>query len=104
MKLTNKEKLVLDYLKKAWEEFLKLDRQHPDEARDFDDGIHRCQYLMGMRIARKYHPEIFPIKKLKKCCAGCMVFTGGEIKHHEDCPYYKKAVFKKGKKLLEGLK
>lgn len=23
-----------------------------------------------------------------KCVAGCKHFTGGEIKHHKDCPYY----------------
>ena len=23
-----------------------------------------------------------------QCEAGCMHFTGGEVKHHRDCPYY----------------
>ncbi len=23
-----------------------------------------------------------------KCVAGCKVFTGDEIQHHKDCPYY----------------
>jgi len=23
-----------------------------------------------------------------KCVAGCKYFTGGEIKHHKDCPFY----------------
>ncbi|MEH0154011.1 hypothetical protein V6R21_07665 [Limibacter armeniacum] len=26
--------------------------------------------------------------KQPKCVAGCTHYTGGEIKHHKDCPYY----------------
>ena len=59
------EKEILKNLKNAWNSFLKLDKQHPDGERDFADGIHRCQYLIGMRIARKHEPKIFPIKKIK---------------------------------------
>ena len=57
--MTFKEKEILNHLIKAWNIFNKLDRQHPDELRDFCDGIHRCQYLIGMRIARKIEPKIF---------------------------------------------
>lgn len=56
------EKKVTDYLVKAYNEFVKLNSQHPDELRDFTDGIHKCQYLIGMRVARKAEPKIFPIK------------------------------------------
>lgn len=24
----------------------------------------------------------------KKCVAGCVMYHGGEIKHHKDCPFY----------------
>ena len=27
-------------------------------------------------------------KSSDKCVMGCMHFTGGEIKHHKDCPFY----------------
>lgn len=60
----NKEKEILKLLTKTWDKFLKLKKQHPDEERDFADGIHKCQYLIGMRIARKYEPKIFPIKNV----------------------------------------
>lgn len=56
------EKKILNLSVEMWTLFLKLKSQHPDEAKDFADGIHRCQYLIGMRIARKYEPKIFPIK------------------------------------------
>ena len=29
-----------------------------------------------------------------QCEAGCMVFTGGERKHHRDCPYYPESMTK----------
>ncbi len=61
--MTKQEMIVLNHLVDAFNEFIKLKSQHPDEQRDFADGIHKCQYLLGMRIARKYEPEIFPRKK-----------------------------------------
>ena len=60
-----KEKEILKYLVKAWNIFVKLKRHHPDEERDFADGIHKCQYIIGMRFARKQAPKIFPIKRIK---------------------------------------
>lgn len=60
--LTKKEEKIEVYLVKAWNLFNKVPRQHPDELRDFCDGIHKCQYIMGMRRARKYFPKEYPIK------------------------------------------
>ncbi len=28
-------------------------------------------------------------KTAERCVSGCKAFTGGEIKHHKDCPFYK---------------
>ena len=56
------EKKVLEKLAEAWNEFLKLEKQHPDEISDFCDGIHKCQLVIGMRFARESNPEIFPKK------------------------------------------
>jgi hypothetical protein len=70
MKMTKEELEVIDYLRKAWGAFLKLERQHPDEERDFADGIHKCQYLMGMRVARRVDPLLFPVK-VKEECGNC---------------------------------
>ncbi len=61
--LTKQEKRVLIHLTDAWNEFIKLDTQHPEELKDFADGVHKCQYLIGMRIARRVESKIFPIKK-----------------------------------------
>lgn len=28
------------------------------------------------------------MSKEEKCCAGCKMYYGGEIKHHKDCVFY----------------
>ena len=30
-----------------------------------------------------------------KCAAGCKHFSGGELKHHKDCPFYEDSLSKK---------
>jgi hypothetical protein len=60
--LTEQEGKIMDSLVDAWNEFIKLDRQHPCEINDFADGIHRCQYQLTMRILRRDYPEGYPIK------------------------------------------
>ena len=61
--MKTQEKKVLDLLVDAWNEFIKLNEEHPDEQEDFKDGIHKCQYIIAMRIAREHEPKIFPRKK-----------------------------------------
>lgn len=56
------EEKVLKMLAECWNEFLKLEVQHPAEQREFCDAIHRCQDLIGVRVARKYRPDLFPNK------------------------------------------
>lgn len=60
--MKKREKKIIDHLASAWNEFVKLDKEHPDEQNDFANGIHQCQYIMGMRVARKHESKIFPIK------------------------------------------
>lgn len=60
--LTEDEGKVMDSLITAFNEFCKLGRQHPDEIRDFTDGIHKCQDLLAVRIARREYPNGWPIK------------------------------------------
>jgi hypothetical protein len=56
------ERKVLDLTAECWNEFVKLKSTHPDELNDFADGIHKLQYILGMRMVRRDHPDIFPIK------------------------------------------
>lgn len=59
----SKETIILKKLAEVYSLFTELKSQHPDELNDFIDGIHKCQYVLGMRIARKDHPNLFPIKE-----------------------------------------
>lgn len=54
---------ILDNLVAAWNAFVKLQVTHPMELGDFCDGIHRCQYVLMAREARRSRPDIYPIKK-----------------------------------------
>lgn len=56
------EKQISDRLCEAMNLFNELDSQHPSEMHDFVDGIHKCQYVLGMRILRRDYPEIYPMK------------------------------------------
>lgn len=39
-----------------------------------------------------------------KCVAGCKHFTGGEIKHHKDCPFYPESFSEMNDNLKDKLK
>jgi hypothetical protein len=60
--LTDAEGVVMDALIRAVEAFARLDRQHPQEINEFVDGIHKCQDLLAVRIARRHYPHGWPIK------------------------------------------
>ncbi|EXG87886.1 hypothetical protein K413DRAFT_4788 [Clostridium sp. ASBs410] len=57
------EKEILDNLVAAWNAFVKLPATHPMELGDFCDGIHKCQYVLMAREARRSRPDIYPVKK-----------------------------------------
>jgi len=55
------EEKILLMLSDTWNEFLKLQSQHPSEKDYFCDGINKCQHIIAMRIARGARPDLFPI-------------------------------------------
>lgn len=61
--LTSEEGEVMNALVTAWNTFLGLERQHPSELSDFANGIHQCQNLLAVRIARREYPDGWPKKK-----------------------------------------
>ena len=54
---------ILDNLVAAWNAFVKLPVTHPMELGDFCDGIHKCQYVLMAREARRSKPDLYPIKE-----------------------------------------
>lgn len=57
---SEKEKVVMDHLAKAWEAFLSLEKTHPCHNKDFSDGIHKCQDVILHKIVQRDYPETFP--------------------------------------------
>jgi hypothetical protein len=60
--LTEQEGKVMDSLVDAWNEYVKLEKQHPTDIDEFCDGIHRCQHALTIRILRRDYSEGYPIK------------------------------------------
>ena len=57
--LTEQELKMLDKLADCFNEFTQFEKQHPDDVRDFADGIHICQRIIMGRIAVRQHPLVF---------------------------------------------
>ena len=55
--LTDEEGEVMDALCEAVDAWNELERQHPDEDRDFYDAIHRLQDLLAVRVMRRLYPK-----------------------------------------------
>jgi len=60
---TKEEEIVMDKLVEAHIAFNNLERQHPDELKDWVVYLHHLQKLLGFRILRREHPKVFPIKE-----------------------------------------
>lgn len=57
------EKMILDKLSEAYNLFIELEQQYLDEIETFKKGIQQCEYIIGIRYARKYRPDLFIEKK-----------------------------------------
>jgi hypothetical protein len=60
--LTQQEGKVMDALVEAWNEYIKLEKQHPSDIDEFKNGIHKCQHALIIRVLRREFPEGYPIK------------------------------------------
>lgn len=63
--ISDETRLLYDIID-LWNKFISLPRQHPDELLEFKAHLHAIQSLIGMRILRKEHPEIFPTYKTQR--------------------------------------
>lgn len=57
--LVDAERACMDHLLKAHEAFLSLQRNRPDEQRDWVDGMHRLQDLLANRVLHRLYPEFW---------------------------------------------
>jgi len=65
VQITKEEKQVLDKISEAHRAFAELEQQHPNDIRDYINGIHILQGLIMQRIARRADPNMFPTYKTK---------------------------------------
>ena len=57
--MTPEEHSVWSHLGLAYEAFVKLNQTHPSHLKDFADGLHMCQSIVGQRILQRLVPEHF---------------------------------------------
>lgn len=62
---TIQEKNILTAIGYIWNEYIKLEKQHPNEQNEFAAGIHTLQHLIAIRAVRRNFPKMFPVKKDK---------------------------------------
>ena len=57
--MTDQERDLLNKLADCWNDFCKLEIQHPDDARDYADAIHDCQRIIISRYTVRQYPKFF---------------------------------------------
>lgn len=64
MSFTEKEKEIMNKITEIHNSYIELESQHPSDLPEWIDSIHNLQKIMGMRILRREHTDIFPIHKI----------------------------------------
>jgi hypothetical protein len=59
---TPDEQEIMDLLVAAHNKFSTLETTHPDETREWFDGVHALQDVIGRRILRRLFPATYPTK------------------------------------------
>jgi len=47
----------MDALVEAWNEYIKLEKQHPSDIDEFKNGIHKCQHALIIRVLTENQQE-----------------------------------------------
>lgn len=53
VRLSKQEREILYHLATAWNKFLKLPKEHPDDNNEFRYAIHKAQLMILVRPERK---------------------------------------------------
>lgn len=59
MELEPAEDEIIEHLAAAWNLHAALPVQHPSDAAEMMDAIHRAQHLVMVRPTRRANPDIF---------------------------------------------
>ena len=57
---TTREMHILDLIVDIHHQYMLLESTHPSDKSEWQTAIHHLQHILGMRILRREHPEIFP--------------------------------------------
>lgn len=57
--MTPHEREALDALVAAWNKFVELPVEHPDDQTEFRHGIHQLQHMIMMRSVRRQYCDGF---------------------------------------------
>lgn len=55
--LQDEEREVLELLSIAWDKWIVLEGHSDDDIDEFRHCVHRMQYIVGMRVARRVNPK-----------------------------------------------
>ena len=56
---TNEEQYIMDLLVKAHNRFALQEQTHPDDMREWVDGLHEMQSVLMQRVVRRDYPDFF---------------------------------------------
>lgn len=57
--LSREEQDVIIHLARAWNAFISLPKQHPDDVTEFRHDFHKLQYLIMVRPLRDQYPVVW---------------------------------------------
>jgi hypothetical protein len=56
---TEQEEEIMNLLVEAHNKFVEMKQMHPDDLREWVDGIHKCQNVLKGRVVTRDYPDIF---------------------------------------------
>ncbi len=56
---TKQEEEIMNLLVEAHSKFVEMEQMHPDDIREWVDGIHKCQNVLKGRVVTRDYPDIF---------------------------------------------
>lgn len=63
---TKQEEEIANLLVEAHNKFVRMEQMHPDDIREWVDGIHICQNVLKGRVVTRDYPEVFHNSALAK--------------------------------------
>jgi len=64
---TEEEKIIFDLLVQAHNKFVEMEQMHPDDMREWVDGIHKCQNVLISRVVTRDYPDVFVNHSSENC-------------------------------------